>query len=363
MMATSSASTHNQIGELLARVDLAALMDQLIPISIGNGHNRRWQCPIPNHEDTRPSVTVSRHRDGHERWTCWSGGHRGDAIDLVTAVYGHTHDRAVEWLSNQTGVIHREPRNAPPRPPQATGPSPLVARYAKLCEAVLWSRQGEPARDWLHERGLGDDVLRANRVGADPGRDLMRRRRGLPPGRSPAVTFPLLDEHGDIVYVQARTLNPSEPVKYTNPSGTLAPNPRLGWIQGITPTPNDTLIICEGIPDALIATQGGYRSVALIGSWAADRAVASRLALEADDGCRLVTVFDADNAGREAGARLRDLIGAHGHDITVVEPPVDEWDLNDWARHHPSWTRELADTLAPEHPSPTPPGPDLEVGL
>ena len=34
----------------------------------------------------------------------------------------------------------------------------------------LWTKAGEPQREWLASRGLRPEVLRANRVGADPGR-------------------------------------------------------------------------------------------------------------------------------------------------------------------------------------------------
>ncbi len=44
---------------------------------------------------------------------------------------------------------------------------------------------------WLAERGLGEEVLRANRVGADPGPAALDRPRGLPRG-GPAVVLPVL---------------------------------------------------------------------------------------------------------------------------------------------------------------------------
>ena len=37
-------------------------------------------------------------------------------------------------------------------------------------------------RDWLHARGLNDETIRANRIGADPGRNLMRRDQESDPG-------------------------------------------------------------------------------------------------------------------------------------------------------------------------------------
>ena len=83
-------------------------------------------------------------------------------------------------------------------------------------------------RDWLHGRGFDDATLQANLVGCDPGRQLLRRRRGLPYGKVPAATFPALGPTGQVTFVQARYLDvDAAGRKYDNPAAALAPNPRL----------------------------------------------------------------------------------------------------------------------------------------
>ena len=356
------------IGELVGRIDLAALMDHLVPIAFGSGTGRRWQCPDHTHEDQHPSVTVRRDRSGHERWRCWSGGHRGDAVDLVRAVHGLDHRGAVAWLAEHARFAIDSPRARPPSPdrPVATAPSPAMHRYVRVCEAVLWGRQGDGARDWLARRGFTEETLRANHVGADPGRTFMPRPKGLAAGYGPGVTFPALDPAGQIVYVQTRALDPNSGPKYTNPAATQAPNPRLAWTVTAGPTTPELLLVCEGIPDALAATQGGFRAVALVGAFVADRAVATRLALEADHATALVWVGDADDAGRHAAERLRPLLAQHGHDLAVVEPPVAGWDLNDWTINRPtSWADQLSYAVAGGLPAPAErlehQGPDLDL--
>ena len=62
------------IDEILARTDLAALLDEFAqPAQRG----RRWHCPLTEHDDHHASVTMRRDHRGHERWRCWSGDHRG----------------------------------------------------------------------------------------------------------------------------------------------------------------------------------------------------------------------------------------------------------------------------------------------
>ena len=76
------------IEDILARTDLARLLDDYAVPAAHNLRNRRWHCPDPHHDDHRASVTMRTDHRGHERWRCWSGDHRGDAIDLVMIAQG-----------------------------------------------------------------------------------------------------------------------------------------------------------------------------------------------------------------------------------------------------------------------------------
>ena len=76
-------------------------------------------------------------------------------------------------------------------------------------------------------------MLRANAVGADPGRRCLPRPKGLP-GGWPAVVYPSLTPTGELTYLQARYLDPpANRSKYDNPSARLAANPRLAWTRPV----------------------------------------------------------------------------------------------------------------------------------
>lgn len=332
-----------RVDDVLARTDLAALLDELTEPAAHTLRGRRWHCPMPDHDDHHPSVTIRTDHHGHERWRCWSGDHRGDAIDLIVATQRVPQFEAVNWLANRAGMLPDQP--LPPARPKQRPPAPrhvpldpAVVRYAEGCERILWSNGGGAVRDWLHQRGFSDSVLRANHVGADPGRELMIRRRGLPYGAGPAAVFPALNPDGDIHYVQARYLQPIGKDKYDNPAGALGSNPRLAWTQTTQPAARrGVLIITEGIPDALTAATANFDAVAILGFQAPDERVAAQLARRAN-GRQLVAVVDADTAGRACGQRLDALLKAHDCSLTVVEPTVGG-DLNAWARHDHDWWR------------------------
>jgi hypothetical protein len=341
-----------KIDEVLARIDLGALLDVLATPADGAMRGRRWHCPLPSHDDRHPSVSMFTDHAGHQRWRCWSGDdtHRGDAIDLVIAVRNCPRVDAIAWLADRLGLqpdhaapnLRHGPTPAPPRSPPLTDPDPAVVRYVEVCERILWTVGGVPVRRWLAARGFDEQVLRANHVGADPGRRLLPRRRGLPPGTTIAAVFPALDPAGDVCYVQARSLDPGDGPKYLNPTAVLAANPRLAWTATARPPRPALMVVCEGVPDALTAAQAGYQAVAVLGSHAPDANVAGKLAARSHhDGSHLIAVVDNDDAGCTWGDRLRLLLGEHGHPLHVITPPMPGADLNDWARHDPNWTASI----------------------
>lgn len=322
--------------ELLARTDLAALADELLGGHRGAGRSGRWPSPVPDHPQTgrTPPMSIFTDRSGVQRWTCFATGASGTAIDLVTTATGRNVADAIEWLAVRShlapdAVAHERsaPRVGRPRPQPPAEPSAALRAYVKACEQILWEPAGTAIRRWLtDERLLDPDVLRRNRIGADPGHRTLSRPPGLP-RRGPAAVFPALDSKGEAVYLQARYLHPPPGRgKYDNPTSAHGGNPRLAPIEPAVCDPSGPTVITEGIPDALAAAAAGYRAIAVLGAGIPDRRVADRLARR--DGL-LVVAFDADASGRDGSARLRGHLASAGRrDVIDIEPPAS--DLNNW---------------------------------
>lgn len=329
-----------RIDDVLARTDLAGLLDDLAQPAMYATRGRRWHCPLPEHDDHHASVTIHTDHRGHERWRCWSGddNHRGDAIDLVTRTQHVTRLEAVDWLAQRAGMIPDLPRPAvaPKKPTVAARVDvpldPAVIRYVGACERILWRPAGRAVLDWLNGRGFSDELLRANHVGADPGRQMMQRQRGLPYGGGIGAVFPALDEAGNVAYVQTRYLKPGNGPKYDNPAAALGANPRLAWARALAPKRHGQLIVCEGIPDALTAAGMGQAAIAVLGSQAPDRSLADAIARRIHTtGERVAIVNDNDPAGQKWASTVAGLLAEHSVDAICIEAPVPGWDLNDWA--------------------------------
>lgn len=333
---------------LLERTDLRALADELLGDHKGRGAHANWPCPAPAHgpqTGRTPPVSIFTDRGGIERWHCHACRAGGTAVDLVMTIERVHVREALDFLATRAGINATPADQVRPRPriratqtvevvPVGDGPAELVA-YVDACEQFLWSPAGARWRRWLDDRLLPDAVLRANRVGADPGPSRLPRERGLP-RRGPAVVFPVLGDSGQPGYLQARYLDADRAGrKYDNPTDALATLPRVALVQ--TPaasTRPGVLLVCEGLPDALSAAGAGCRAAAVLGAGLPDGALARRIVQLARRD-HLILAFDADSRGQDGARRLHDEL------TPLSEKPVSvlrlrEGDLNDWARHSAS---------------------------
>lgn len=333
---------------LIDAVDLPALADELLGPRRGSQRSPTWRCPNPQHVQTgrTPPVSVFRSRRGEQRWRCHGCGEGGTAIDLLMAVAECNLASALHELAARTGIRSEVPtertarrrRAASTWSPDPVRASTLLTPYVEQCASRLWSRGGSAVRRWLMgDRALPEQVLRVNRIGADPGPHRQRRPDGVPRA-GPAAVLPAVE--GDaVVYVQLRMLRPRpDRPRFLNTSSQLALNPKVA-IYGPDTLVAREVLIAEGVIDALSAAAAGFRAAAVLGAAATDPTVVRRLARM--DG-PLVLAFDSDDAGRAASARLAAMLAELRRPAAVLALPGGVKDLNDWHRTARSeWTSEL----------------------
>jgi DNA primase len=344
---------------ILDRIDLPALADDLLGPHHGRGTSATWPCPDPRHgpqTGRTPPVSVFTGRSGIQLWHCHACGAGGTAIDLVITTHDIRIRDAIEWLAQRAGITQATPSGRPPRPRQQPVPprelpplraaSDEVLAYVAACKQHLWSEHGGRWRAWLQARGFSDPVLRANRVGADPGPAVVPRASGLP-RRGHAVVFPVLADDREPAYLQARYLDVERAGrKYDNPADRLSSNPRVALVD--TPRAiaragahGHALVVCEGIPDALTVAGAGHAAAAVLGAALPDEAVARRINQLAGNR-PIVIAFDNDPAGRRGSHQLHRILDGHHRAPVRLLSLAEGTDLNDWARRSgPSFPREL----------------------
>ena len=147
-----------------------------------------------------------------------------------------TRAEAIDWLANRAGMIPDQPLPPVTRKPRPARPSvvPLDPAVDPLRPSLrthpVDPTGGARARLAPRPRASATTTIRANHVGADPGRHMMQPPTAASPtAPSLAATFPALDPDGQVRYVQTRYLEPGDGPKYDNPAGALGTNPRLAW--------------------------------------------------------------------------------------------------------------------------------------
>ena len=350
--------------DLLRRTDLAALLDELSPAPASRlGPTARWHCIDPGHDDQHPSITMFVDRHGVERWKCWSGGHGGTAIDALLVARGGSVADVLAELTQRAGTTPDmgQAQSIPPRSPTsgevlrslASGerrpaPDSGLLEYVTACEQILWRPSGRAVREYLvSERGLAPDVLKANRIGADPGPAMLGRTSGLPRG-GPAAVLPTLDIDGGVAYVQARYVETVDGrSKYDNPSSRIATNPRIGWVTPPRVKDGSHLVVCEGMIDALSAASTGTSAVAVLGATYIDDGVAREIA-KGSAGRQVVLAFDGDHAGRHAGESLAASLTSSGCNNRVLSIP-DGFDVNTMLGKDDRWISREVEPAWPRH--------------
>lgn len=319
--------THD-LDDILNRIDLEALADQLCGPHRGHGSGARWPSPVPDHPQTgkTPPMSIFTDRRGRQRWTCWATGTSGTAIDLVTVSRRMSVADAIHWLADRAGSEPTRPVPKPrPQAPRRTGPSDALREYVRACVEQLRKPSGAVARDWLADRQLSPDVLDLNEVGYDPGQSRLRRPRGLP-FRGPGIVLPTFDRKGSLVYAQTRYLDVEDAGrKYDNPSSGHATKPPLSWPRMLCDD-GECTVICEGVIDALTVAGIRIRSVALLSAGDAGHGLGELTVLDG----RVVIATDPDEAGRAAADSLRRSLAESG--MKMVHQLNLPADVNDFAR-------------------------------
>ena len=129
----------------------------------------RWVGLCPFHDERTPSFSV----DAQEKlYHCFGCGVGGDVIKFVEEKDGLGFAEAVELLADRYGVeLEREQEDprAEARRQQRRRLEQLLERTAAFYASYLWeSQEAGKAREYLAERGLGEEALRAFGVGYAP---------------------------------------------------------------------------------------------------------------------------------------------------------------------------------------------------
>jgi DNA primase len=301
-------------------------------------------CPF--HEERTPSFSVDSAKKVYYCFGCEAGG---DVFGFLEAKEGLEFREALEMLADRYGVeLEREaedPRAEAVRKRRARLRE-LLGRTAEFYVSYLWeSKEAGRARDYLAQRGLGEEVLRAFGVGYAPSAwdqvltrgqragysvDELRATGLVQRGRSGGVydrfreriTFPVRDERGRVLGFGGRAMRPEQGAKYVNSAeGELYRKSET--LYGIDRARAaiakvGKAVVVEGYTDVLALHQAGIEeAVGVMGTAITEHQVAmlSRLV----EG--VVLAMDADSAGQDAMLRAQRKAAGRQMRLSVATMP------------------------------------------
>jgi DNA primase len=308
----------------------------------------RYEGLCPFHDERSPSFGIDPTQKLYHCFGCQASG---DMFTFVSETEGLDFRGALEFLAERAGIEleleAEDPKDAERRRRRARLLE-LLGRTAAYYERCLWeSKEAQRARDYLADRGLGEEALREFHVGYAPSawdRVLLASRRG---GFSEAelyatglaqrsqqngrpydrfrerIMFPLSDIRGRVLGFGARAMRPDQRPKYLNTSDNDVYHKGQHLYGADVARPHATragkVILCEGYTDVIALHQAGMRNaVGLMGTALTDNQVAELARLAST----VLLALDADSAGQEAMLRASGLAARRKLELRVVALPA-----------------------------------------
>lgn len=311
----------------------------------------RWTGLCPFHDERTPSFSVNPE---DKLYYCFGCGEGGDAFKFVQQTEALDFQEAVELLAERFNVrVEREeddPRAEQRRRRRERLMSLLDRAATYYAKYLSESAEASRARDYLHARGLSDEVLREFRIGYSPsawdrmilgarqsgfseeelvaaGLSQRGKNGGLYDRFRGRIMFPLADARGRVLGFGARQMAEGRGPKYLNTSeNDLYHKGRQ--LFGIDVARKEAMrtarfVVVEGYTDVLALHQAGIREAVAIMGTALTQEQLAELA-KVGDGNRRGLVYlalDADRAGRDAMLRASRLAEDRGIELRVVEMP------------------------------------------
>jgi len=320
----------------------------------------------PWHDDSKPSLQVNPERQSYKCWVCDLGG---DVFSFVMQMEGVDFREALELLADQAGVtlqplrrpqISHDPSQEDGEMPPATETPVSGEGKRALYRAMAWAEEqyhqcllnaeeADPARRYLHERGITDESIRKFHIGFAPNRaDWLLNLAGGSDARARVLEavgilarpherpgfydrfrgrllFSIRDTQDRPVGIGGRILPESgltSPAKYVNsPETPLFSKSKLLYgldVAREAMRKSRKALVMEGYTDCIVAHQCAFaNAVAVLGTALGPNHVRI-LKRFADE---IVLVLDGDEAGQKRANEVLELFIAENVDLRILTLP------------------------------------------
>lgn len=321
------------IDQIRSDVNILDIVGQYVQLH-RSGSNWFGLCPF--HTEKTGSFSVNEPK---QFFHCFSCGRGGNVFKFLMEIEDLTFPEAVYRTAELAGIeldAKYLPQNAGAEDTQSeTGKlKRLYAQAGQLYHHILVNTKlGQPALDYLHERGLSDELIAEFQLGYAPQAEILQaffhekklddyqtlRKSGLFSERegedlaerfNDRIMFPIKDQTGSIIAFSGRLLTPDKKLpKYLNsPEGILFNKRKVLFNfdkAKKTIRHESKVYLFEGFMDVLAAWRAGIKNgVASMGT----SLTSEQIYLLEQTASKLYICYDGDLPGRKATKRALELI-------------------------------------------------------
>lgn len=322
-----------KINEIRSANDIVDVISSYIPLE-KKGKNFFGVCPF--HDDSNPSMSVSKDK---QIYKCFSCGASGNVFNFVMDYEHVDFKEALSILAKKAGITLNNV-NVKSKENKYDKYYKMYDISLKLYQNNLSSNLGTSAKEYLHKRGITDELIKTFKIGlATTSKDSLTKilnskdytnreieLYGLGTGTNDLyinrIMFPLFDISNNIVGFSGRIYNTSSSSKYINTKET--PIFKKGELLYNYYNAKDSvrllkkIVLVEGFMDVIrLHSINVTNAVALMGTSLTKEQInlLKRLSLN------ITLCLDGDSAGRKAMSVNGALLEEAGFNVTVVELP------------------------------------------
>lgn len=272
-------NNQNIFNEIREKIDIVDLIGEYVPL-VQKGRNYFGVCPF--HNDTNPSMSVSREK---QIYKCFSCGASGNIFTFVKD-YEHVDMRdALEILANKAGVTLRN-NNIARKTTKFDKFYEIYDLANKFYQNSINTKEGINAKEYLKNRNINEDIIKEFEIGLSLDSmdsltklltkkgydDLTLDKLGLSSNNHDLfinrIMVPIQDMNGRVVAFSGRVYNKKSDHKYVNTKeteifkkGTILYNYHRAKEEARR---NKYVIIMEGYMDVFRASSVGFKNVVAI---------------------------------------------------------------------------------------------------
>ena len=315
------------------KVDIVDIIGERIPL-VSKGKNFFGVCPF--HDDTNPSMSVSREK---QIYTCFSCHATGNVFTFLMNYEHMDFKEVLKYLGSRVGIdtgsVHVTKKN--------TKYDKLYDAYSlslKYYQNNLNSNIGHLAKEYLSKRKIDDKIIKEFEIGLSlPTRDDLTKllqskkydlvtlnRIGLSNDDydvySDRVMFPLYDINGRVVGFSGRIYKDVDTSKYVNTKETdIFKKGQMLYHYHIAKEEcrkSKSVIIMEGFMDVIRASSIGIKNtVALMGTALTKEQISLIKRLSNN----IILCLDGDDPGQNATVSIGNTLLDQGIEVKVIKLP------------------------------------------